>query len=81
MAPNTMSVETVEPPVTASHSTAVELARLTGKVEQVIGDHERRITALEQRRDGGAQRGAAVWSPIISAAALAVVLAQNIRWN
>jgi len=73
-------IETVDPPVTASHSTAVELARLTGKVEQVIGDHERRITALEQRRDNGGTRTAAIIGPYIAGAAVLIVVAGKVPW-
>lgn len=60
---------------------AVEVAKLTGKVEQVIGDHERRIAALERRRDGAGIRVAAIVAPYIAGAAVLFALASKISWN
>ena len=65
----------------ANVSIAVQLALLTGKVEQVIGDHERRITNLETRRDGGGTRAASMISPFIAGFAVMIVLADKVRWN
>lgn len=60
---------------------AVEVAKLTGKVEQVIGDHERRIAALERRRDGAGIRVAGIIAPYIAGAAVLLALASKISWN
>jgi len=65
----------------ANVSIAVQLALLTGKVEQVIGDHERRITNLEQRNAQGSTRGASLVAPFIAGGALLVMVADKIRWN
>lgn len=65
----------------ASVNIAVQLAKLTGKVEQVIGDHERRITNLETRRDSNGTRLSSIVAPFIAGAALIVLIADKIRWN
>lgn len=71
------------PPDTESASVniAVQLAKLTGKVEQVIGDHERRITNLETRRDGGSTRVAALFSPFIAGAAVVLIVVDKIPFK
>ena len=69
---------TIEP---ATNTIAVQIAVLTEKVNQVIGDHERRISALENRREQGATRGASLVAPFIAAAALLVLVADKINWN
>lgn len=61
-------------------STAVEVARLTGRIDQVIVDHERRLATLEARSTGGGTRAAAIAAPWIAVAGLAVVLASKIQW-
>lgn len=81
MTPATQAPEMEPHPAPANVSIAVQLALLTGKVEQVIGDHERRITNLEQRRDGGATRAASITAPYIAGAAVIIALADKLRWN
>ena len=81
-----MSPHTTAPPETvtiepATNTIAVQIAVLTEKVNQVIGDHERRISALENRREQGATRGASLVAPFIAAAALLVLVADKINWN
>lgn len=66
-------------PAPGTH-TAVELARLTGRIDQVITDHERRLTVLETRQAGTGTRVAAVAGPIVAVVALAVAVAQQINW-
>lgn len=65
----------------AGTSTAVELARLSGRIDQVITDHERRLTVLETRQAGAGTRVAAIAGPIVAVVALAMSLAQGITWN
>lgn len=65
----------------AGTSTAVELARLSGRIQQVISDHERRLTVLETRSAGMGTRVAAIAGPIVAAAALVMALAQQVSWN
>jgi hypothetical protein len=62
-------------------SVDVAVAVLTEKVTQVIGDHERRISALENRNDNGSGRLAAVFAPIIATIALVMMVADKIKWN
>jgi hypothetical protein len=71
--------ETATPvPVT---SVDVAVAVLTEKVTQVIGDHERRISALEQRRETGGTRIAQMVAPFIAGAGLVVLVAGKINWT
>lgn len=67
-------------PTSTDYTTAVELARLTGRVEQMMNDHERRINSLEQRRDGGIARFSQITAPVVSVVALLVVFAEKIQW-
>lgn len=76
----TGSPDTAEMQGSATGSIAVQLALLTGKVEQVIGDHERRISTLEARRDGSGTRVAGIVSPYIAGVALVVLLAGKVSW-
>lgn len=57
-------------------STAVELARLSGRIDQVITDHERRLTVLETRQSGTGTRVAAIAGPILALVALALTMVQ-----
>ena len=75
--PQTETV-TIDPP---TNTIAVQIAVLTEKVTQVIGDHERRITNLEQRRDGASVRGAALVAPFIAGIALVVLVADKVKWQ
>jgi len=79
MTPNNLQ----EIPVTTSPVTAtdVAIAVLTEKVNQVIGDHERRISALETRNDNGPNKTAALFAPIIAAIALVVLVADKVNWQ
>lgn len=82
MNPPQTPIEIIETqPSAQTTEIAVKIAVLTEKVTQVIGDHERRITNLEQRRDGAGTRGAALFAPFIAGAALLVLVADKIRWN
>jgi len=83
MSPHTLGTQpvetvTIEPP---TNTIAVQIAVLTEKVNQVIGDHERRISALENHRNGGGQRGASLIAPFIAGFALLVLIADKINWN
>ena len=84
MSPHTLGntpLETVtvtEPP---TNTIAVQIAVLTEKVNQVIGDHERRISALENHRNNAGTRGSSLVAPFIAGAALLVLVADKIRWN
>jgi hypothetical protein len=70
------------PPEDAQHSpVAVQVALLTGKIDQVISDHERRLAALETRAGAGATRAAAVAGPWIAGAGLAVVIIMKVPWT
>jgi hypothetical protein len=80
MTPQPVETVTVEPP-TNTTSIQVAVAVLTEKVTQVIGDHERRISALENRRDTSGVRGASLVAPFIAFFALIVLIADKIRWN
>jgi hypothetical protein len=75
--PQTETV-TIDPP---TNTIAVQIAVLTEKVNQVIGDHERRISALENRRDQSGTRGAAIVAPFIAGIALVVLLADKVKWQ
>ena len=57
-------------------TTAVQLAELTGMVRQVISDHERRLTMLENK----GMRTAAVMGPIVGVAGLLIGLAAKLPW-
>lgn len=70
--------ETV-PTVPQGDTLDVKIAVLTEKVNQVINDHERRISALETRRDNGATRAAAVAAPYIAGAG--VIIAIVLQWK
>lgn len=61
-------------------SVAVEVARLTGRIDQVIVDHERRISALELRITGSGTRAAAIAAPWIAGGGLLLVLAGKVPW-
>lgn len=62
-------------------STAVELARLSGRIDQVISDHERRLTVLETRQAGTGTRVAAIAGPIVAVVALVMTVAQGVTWS
>lgn len=55
-------------------NTAVELARLSGRIDQVITDHARRLDALESRSTGAGLRLAAYSGPLVAAVSLVVSL-------
>lgn len=62
-------------------STAVELARLSGRIDQVITDHERRLTVLETRQSGAGLKAAAIAGPVLAALALAMSIAGDLVWS
>ena len=74
---STPPTETVQLPTV---NLEVQIAVLTEKVNQVIGDHERRIQALESRRDGGGARMAAIIGPYIAGAAVLIAIAGKVPW-
>ena len=78
-----MTPQTTETPVTMTPVTSVDVAVavLTEKVTQVIGDHERRISALETRNDNGTTKAAGLFAPIIAAIALVVLVADKVNWQ
>lgn len=61
-------------------SVAVEVARLTGRIDQVIVDHERRLATLEARSTSGGARAAAIASPWIAAAAVVIAVLGKVQW-
>ena len=65
---------TVSPVVT---TTDVQLAVLTEKVTQVIGNHEQRITNLENR----GKNWPTILTAVIGATTLAILIAVRIPWN
>lgn len=72
------------PPQTADESApsvAVEVARLTGRIDQVIVDHERRLATLEARATAGGTRAAAIAAPWLAVAGLVVVIASKVQWT
>lgn len=71
--------ETVAPLTVTSVDVAV--AVLTEKVTQVIGDHERRISALENKNENSPNKSAAIFSPIIASVALVVLVADKVNWQ
>ena len=77
MSPNT-PIETT-PVVTSNIEVAV--AVLTEKVTQVIGDHERRISALETINTQRPTKGAALIAPFIAAGALVILVADKVNWQ
>lgn len=72
------------PPASAADeapaTVAVEVARLSGRIDQVIVDHERRLGALEAKQGTSATRAAAVWGPIVAGAALLIMIVDKIQW-
>lgn len=78
-----MNPPTTETPVTMTPVTSVDVAVavLTEKVTQVIGDHERRISALETKDVNGATKAASLFAPIIAAIALVVLVADKVNWQ
>lgn len=80
--PNTtITTDGASPLEPGTNTLPVMVAVLTEKVNQVIGDHERRISSLENKRDTAATRGSSLASPLIAAAALLVIVADKINWN
>lgn len=75
---NPAPIETA--PIQAT-SIDVAVAVLTEKVTQVIGDHERRISALELVNTNRPTRGATLMGPVIAGLAFAVIVADKVRWN
>lgn len=69
-----------ELPMTGT-STAVELARLSGRIQQVISDHERRLTVLETRQSGAGVKAAAIAGPVLASLALVATIASQLSWN
>lgn len=65
---------------TSGPSVAVEVARLTGRIDQVIVDHERRLATLEARSTSGGARMAAIASPWIAAAAVVIAVLGKVQW-
>jgi len=76
-----MSAAPVETQPVVATNIDVAVAVLTEKVTQVIGDHERRITNLEQRQNGSGTRAASYVAPFIAGFAVLIALADKIRWN
>lgn len=66
---------------TGNITIAVQLAKLTGKVDQVIGDHERRITTLETNQRNAGSRLAGMWGPIVAGLGLLILVAGKINWT
>jgi hypothetical protein len=60
---------------------AIEVARLTGRIDQVIVDHERRLASLEAKSATGGARAAAIASPWLAAVALVIALASKVQWT
>lgn len=60
-----------------NNNVAVELARFSGKLDQVIVDHGRRLTALENK----GSKMAGMWSPIIAGIAVTIALADKVNWQ
>lgn len=58
----------------------VAVAVLTEKVTQVIGDHERRISALELINTNRPTKGAQLAGPFIAGGALVLLLADKVNW-
>ena len=76
---NSQPTETGSTIVTATIDVAV--AVLTEKVNQVIGDHERRISALELINSNRPTKGATLISPFIAGGALVLLVADKINWS
>ena len=70
-------------PVSVAPVTSVDVAVavLTEKVTQVIGDHERRISALENKNDNRPTRTASMSSPVIAGVAVLIALSDKINWS
>lgn len=68
---------------TPQHTSSIEVAVavLTEKVTQVIGDHERRISALETANTNRGTRGAAIVAPFIATSAVALLIVDKINWR
>lgn len=64
-----------------NNNVAVELARFSGKLDQVIVDYGRRLTALETDRNTRGSKTAGIWSPIIAAIAVLIALADKVNWS
>lgn len=78
-----MTPQTQETPISVTPVTSVDVAVavLTEKVTQVIGDHERRISALETKNDNAPNKTASLFAPIIAAIALVVLVADKVSWQ
>jgi len=77
-----MSLPTIETvPVQSTSNLEVAVAVLTEKVTQVIGDHERRITALETANTTRPTRTASLVSPVIATAAVVLMVADKLPWR
>jgi hypothetical protein len=69
--------ETEDAAPAAAGTTAVELARLSGQLQQFMIGVERRLYTLESNGDRWAGR----WSPILAGVALVVALAEKVPWR
>jgi len=69
----------VTPVVTSNIEVAV--AVLTEKVTQVIGDHERRISALETINSQRPTKSATLVAPFIATGALVIMVADKVKWQ
>lgn len=66
---------------TPTPSIDVAVAVLTEKVTQVIGDHERRISALEMINTNRPTKTSQLFAPVIAALALVVLVADKVNWQ
>lgn len=84
MTPHTAPPDSTTPTVVSS-SLEVQIAVLTEKVTQVIGDHERRIQALEQRASTNGSRAAAIAAPYIAGSgviiATIIAVSGRVSWQ
>jgi len=76
-----MSASPAEPQTMASPGIDVAVAVLTEKVTQVIGDHERRISALELVNTNRPSKTANLLGPFIAGGALVLLVADKVPWQ
>ena len=69
------------PPTDTDSVVAIELARLSGRVDTLLDQHERRLNELDARGRGAGARIAQVSGVLISLAAFLFVLLDRVQWE
>lgn len=69
------------PPTDVDASVAIELARLSGSVETMLKEHERRLNELDAKGRGAGARVTQFAGVVISLAAFLFVVLDRVQWE